>query len=80
MQQPQPLGGQIRRGKDRACDVAAWMVEAGDEAGSNRIATADEDDRNRCGCSHDRARCLNIPDDDGRLPANEIGHQPRQPI
>jgi len=52
------------------------MVEAGDEAGSNWIGTTDEDDRNRCGCGHDRARCKNIPDDHGRLPTNEIGRQP----
>jgi hypothetical protein len=56
------------------------MVETGDEAGSNRIATANEDDRNRCGCGHHRAHCQNIPDDDGRLPTDEIGRQPRQPI
>jgi hypothetical protein len=80
MQQPQLLGGQIRSGKDRACDVAARMVEAGDEAIPNWIATANEDDRNRCGCGHDRARCNNIPDDHGRLPTNEIGRQPRQTI
>src|SRR5215469_6330944 len=47
---------------------------------SHRIATANEDDRNRCGCGHHRATCQNIPDDDGRLPTNEIGCQLRQPI
>jgi hypothetical protein len=31
-QQAQPLGDQIRRLKDHACDVAARMIEAGDEA------------------------------------------------
>jgi hypothetical protein len=56
------------------------MVEASDEALSHRIATANEDDWNRCGCGHRRASCQNIPDDDGRLPTNEIGCQPRQPI
>jgi hypothetical protein len=56
------------------------MVQTGDEAGSNWISTADEDDRNRCGCCHDRAHCQNIPDDDSWLPTNEISRQPRQPI
>src|SRR5215471_10528161 len=66
--------------KDYPCDVAARMVEAGDEALSHRIATANEDDRNRCGCGHHRASCQNIPDDDGWPPTNEIGCQHRQPI
>ena len=67
---PSRLGYQIRRGKDYACDVAARMVEIGDEAGSNWIATANKDDWYRCGCSHHRARCQNIPGYDGRPPMN----------
>ena len=80
VQQPQPLGDQIRTGKDHTCDVAAGMVEVSDDALSHRIATGNEHDWNRCGCGHHRANCQNISDDDGWLPKNEIGRQPRQPI
>src|SRR5215471_17437853 len=66
--------------KDYPCDVAARMVEAGDEALSHRTATANEHDWNRCGCGHHRANCQNISDDDGWPPTNEVDRQPRQPI
>jgi hypothetical protein len=76
----QPLGDQTGSGEDDACDVAARPVEAGDEAGTDRIAAAHEDDRDLRGCSHARLHCKNIPDDDGRPATNEIDRQAGQSI
>jgi hypothetical protein len=76
VQQPQPLGAQITRGKDDARDVAAGSVEIGNEAGSDRITAAHEHNRYRRGCGHGSPRRKNITDDDGRLAADEIGRQP----
>src|SRR5215471_16953832 len=75
-----PAAWRPNQQRDHTCDVAARMVEVSDEALSHRIGTANEDDRNRCGCGYHRATCQNIPDDDGQLPTNEIGCQSRQPI
>ena len=66
--------------KTHARDVAARPVEAGDEAVPDRVAPGREDDRHRRGCGLGRERRNGVPDDHGHRPANQIGHQSRQPI
>ena len=79
-QQLQPLRAQHAGEKAHARDVAARPVEAGDQALLDRVAPAREDDRHRRGCGLGRERRNGVPDDHGHRPANQIGHQSRQPI
>ena len=74
MQYPEPLCRQRSAGKDNARNIAARPVEACDQAGSDRIGTNDEDDRDCRGCGFACLRRRRAGGHDrGDLLANEIG-------
>src|SRR5262249_3452786 len=66
--------------KGHARDVAARAVQAGDEATRDRVEPGRKDDRQRRGDGLGCEGRIVVPDDHGRLPADQIGDQSRQPI
>ena len=80
VQQLQPLCSQVVREKDHGRDVAARMVEVGDEAGFDRIAPGQDHHRDRRGRCVNRKRRSAVGDDHSHLPTNQITCQSRQPI
>jgi len=80
MQEPQPLGRNLRVKKIDAGQVAARPGETGDKTKPNRVFTDTEDNGNRCGRSFGRERTRRVGGrgDHGRSPADQIGHQRRQ--
>jgi hypothetical protein len=71
-QQLKPLRSYRAREKAHACRVAARSVEAGDEAGDDRVIAGHEHDWYRRGCGNGRDRRRGISDDQSHLPANQI--------
>src|SRR5215475_14201693 len=82
VQEPDPLCLNSRQQKIYPCRVAAWPVEAGDEAELDRVVAGTEDDRNGRGCCFGSERRLRAPcrGDDGDVTVNQIGRERRQPI
>src|SRR5262245_40757074 len=81
MQQPKALSPKSRRNEGDTGDVAAWSVEAGDEAKLNRVTAGCEDDRDR------RSRRLGyncrrgvMRSDHRHLTAYQIGCEVGQPV
>ena len=79
-QQLEPLGHQFADEDAKAREVAAWPGEASDQAGRDRVAAAEENDRDRRGCAFRRqyrsAACYQHVD----LKVDEVLSQSRQPI
>src|SRR5262245_12111170 len=82
MQQREPLCTTQAAAKERhARQIALRSVEAGDETHLHRIFTDDEHERyGRAGNPHCRQHRRRVADDHGRLPADQIGGETRQPI
>jgi hypothetical protein len=79
-QQLQPFRPQHAGEKAHARDVAPRSVEAGHKTVLDRIAPGREDDRHRRGCGPGCERRKGVASDYGHRPANQFGHQHRQPI
>ena len=76
-----PLGHQIANQHADASQIAAWAVEAADEARLDRIAGDDEDNRYGRGCGlGGRRRNVAGRDQHCDPPGDEIGRQRRQPV
>ena len=82
VKQREPLGRQLDVHAAQARDVAARPGEIGDEAVPDRVADADEDDRDRRGCAFCRQcrRGAAAGRDQLDLAADQIGGQRGQPI
>src|SRR5262249_53453683 len=82
VQEPDPLCLNSRQQKIYPCRVAAWPVEAGDEAELDRVVAGTEDDRNGRGCCFGSERRLRAPcgGDDGDVTVNQIGRERRQSV
>jgi len=81
VQQLEVLRPQRSADKGHAGQVAARLVEAGDEAGRDRVFGGREDDGDRRGRRLDRACCdTGGRDDHGHPPANQLGRQSGQAI
>src|SRR5262249_23611426 len=82
VQGAEPLSPDLHAHEADTGDVAARLVEAGDETSLDRIEAAAEDDRNGRGRGFGR-ECRRYEvwrDDDGYPAADQIGRQFRQPI
>jgi hypothetical protein len=79
-QQFQSLCAQLTEEKIDAGDVAARPIEAGYEAVTDRITPAGKDNRNGRGRGFGGKCRIEISDDQGHGPAQQIGHQRRQSI
>ena len=82
VQQPQPLGRNIRDEKIDAGRVAARPGKAGDKTQLDRVFADAEDDRDRRGRSfgRKRSRIAAGRGDNGDATADEVGHERRQAI
>ena len=79
-QQLQSLRTQLGSEKAHARDVAARAVQAGNEATRDWVEPGRKDDRQRRGYGLGCEGRIVVPDDHGRLPADQIGDQSRQPM
>ena len=82
MQQPQPLGRDLRDEKIDAGCVAARPGKAGDKTQLDRVFADAEDDRDCSGRSFGckRGRIAAGRSDNGHATADEVGHERRQTI
>jgi hypothetical protein len=82
MQEPEPLGPKLGVHGGDAGEIAARVIETGDETGLERVPAGGEDDRNRRGRGFGGEDCRRAVDDDhdGYPAADQIGDQFRQPI